>query len=52
MPDSPKRRIWCLRASQELKSPITLTLLAFGAHTPKSTPLTPFISIKFAPNLL
>src|ERR1700712_492212 len=41
MPDPWRSRIGWRRPSQRLKSPITETLLAFGAHTEKDTPSTP-----------
>ena len=38
-PAGASRRIGCTRPSQPLKSPITLTRSAFGAHTAKCTPV-------------
>ena len=38
MPELPRSRIGCARPSQPLKSPITLTRSALGAHTAKTTP--------------
>ena len=38
MPELPRWRIGCARPSQRLKSPITLTRSALGAHTAKTTP--------------
>ena len=40
MPPSRRRMGWRVR-SQPLKSPVTLTTSAFGAHTAKRTPSTP-----------
>ena len=38
MPLAPRLRIGCDAGSQPLKSPMTLTCSAFGAHTAKCTP--------------
>ena len=40
-PDGTSLRIGCTRPSQRLKSPMTLTRCALGAHTAKCTPVTP-----------
>ncbi len=42
--------MWTL-PSYLLNSPTTLTLSALGAHTVKSTPLTPLIILSCAPNI-
>ena len=39
-PDEPSVRMACRLPSQPLKSPMTRTDLALGAHTAKLTPLT------------
>ena len=49
-PHSARRRIGWRRPSQPLKSPTTLTRIAFGAHTVKPTPATPCIDIGCAPS--
>ena len=49
IPDEPSERIACSRPSQELKSPITLTARADGAHTANAVPRTPSCSTTCAP---
>jgi hypothetical protein len=43
-------RMACLRRSQPLKSPTTLTLSALGAQTAKFTPVTPLTVRRWAPS--
>ncbi len=40
MPEVPIWRIGCSRPSQSLKSPLTRTPRAWGAHTAKEVPVT------------
>ena len=49
-PAGTSSRIACTRPSQPLKSPITLTRSAFGAHTAKCTPVVEPIVIRCAPS--
>src|SRR5437867_12924095 len=51
MPDEPRACSGVASAFQLLKSPITLTASAFGAHTAKNTPVRPSgVVIGCAPN--
>ena len=48
---SPIFSIMCVRVSQLLKSPTTLTDFAWGAQTEKRTPFLPSFSMKWAPSI-
>ena len=50
MPDGKRRRMGWRRASHALKSPITATRSALGAHTAKRTPCTPSTVTTLAPS--
>src|SRR5918912_3116356 len=51
-PDDPSGRSAWRSLSQPLKSPMTATDVAFGAHTANEAPATPFTSRTRAPSIL